>query len=116
MNVAASDDYTASIWDALTVNQVRKLVGHTGRVTETVFSPNDAPRGNVSHDGTRHLWETELCGDPRILHSTHGIDEFARPFPQAVGRCVHRVPVSGKLVNPVSWPERLQAVSPYRPR
>ena len=27
MNVAASNDYTASIWDAVTGNQVRKLVG-----------------------------------------------------------------------------------------
>ena len=58
MNVAASDDYTASIWDAVTAYRTTAQ-GVSG--------------------------QTELCGDPRTLHSTHGIDEFARPFPKPLG-------------------------------
>ena len=87
MNVAASDDYAASIWDAVTVTKSEKLVGHTGRVTETVFSPNGALVATVSPDGTGHLWEREDF--VRIVPVGHSLLRTrVRTCSKCVPRCV----------------------------
>jgi WD40 repeat protein/serine/threonine protein kinase len=70
---------TVAIYDARTGLLVRRLAGHTGRVTGVAFNPCGPQVASSSTDGTAKIWDA-TCG--RVLHTLrgHGGDVAAVAF------------------------------------
>jgi len=60
----------ASVWDLGSGEEVARLVGHTGGVTDVEFAPNGSVVATGSADGTVRLWDAET-GVERLLLRGH---------------------------------------------
>jgi WD40 repeat protein len=57
--VTASDDNTASLWDAQSGQLLKVLDGHTSRVRNAAFSPDGQHIVTASSDNTARLWDAQ---------------------------------------------------------
>lgn len=57
--LTTSTDYTASLWDRLTGQEVHTLKGHSGAITSAAFSPDGQRVVTVAMDNTARLWDVQ---------------------------------------------------------
>ena len=55
--VTGSDDKTATIWNAITGQPMRKFNGHSAEVVAASFSPDGGRIVTSGRDGTARVWE-----------------------------------------------------------
>jgi WD40 repeat protein/serine/threonine protein kinase len=69
--VTVSRDGTARVWDAVTWDQLEVLEGHTGEVSDAVFSPDGSLLATAANDGTCRVWSTDTWITVHELRETH---------------------------------------------
>ena len=57
---AAGQSGRLLVWDAKTGRQLRRIEGHTGRITSLIFSPDGSRLGSSSEDKTARIWDMGL--------------------------------------------------------
>jgi len=72
MGVHSGDDRSVRIWDVFTGQEVRKLVGHTGGVTDIAYSPDGQRLASVGRDRTIRLWDPATGRELRTLWGQAG--------------------------------------------
>jgi WD40 repeat protein/predicted RNA-binding protein with RPS1 domain len=63
--VTAAADHTARIWDAVTVQEIKRLQGHCAGVTSATFDPDGKWIATASADHTVRLWDAGTGGELR---------------------------------------------------
>jgi WD40 repeat protein len=66
---ATGNDSTTQLWDATSLELVRSLGGHSGRVTRADFSSDGHWLFTVGHDKTLRAWDTET-GQHEIIEAS----------------------------------------------
>ena len=73
--VTASDDGTAKVWDAETLQEIGTLQGHTGAVITATYSPDRRRIVTASWDTTAKVWDAETLQEIGTLDGhTHYVD------------------------------------------
>ncbi len=59
------------VWDVSSGRLVARLTGHSARVMDIEFSPDNKKIASVSFDGTVHLWDALNFGSAPVVFSEH---------------------------------------------
>jgi eukaryotic-like serine/threonine-protein kinase len=70
--LTAGLDFTARLYDANTLKELRILPGHSGRITAVAFSPNGQGLATASEDGTARIWERAAAESPLTIQTGQG--------------------------------------------
>ena len=99
--VSTSFDYTAVIWDAGTMQELKQLIGHDAAVNAAAFSPDGRWLATAGDDNQILLWETAQLRDPQYLPT--GI-----PLIGHTAKIVHLAfSGDGKYLASSSWDRRI---------
>mgnify|MGYP001157056694 CR=1 FL=1 len=99
--VSTSFDYTAVIWDAGTMQELKQLIGHDAAVNAAAFSPDGRWLATAGDDNQVLLWETAELRDSR--HTPTGI-----PLTGHTAKIVHLAFSSdSKYLASSSWDRRV---------
>ena len=99
--VSTSFDYTAVIWDAGTMQELKQLIGHDAAVNSAAFSPDGRWLATAGDDNQILLWETAQLRDPQ--YPPTGI-----PLIGHTAKIVHLAfSGDGKYLASSSWDRRI---------